>query len=275
VSAIAVGSPYLFAQSGTFGGPYSYTVPSSLVVEPTAATATFDGSGASGTFLCALSFYAQSGELLSRVFPSQSVASGDTAQVSYAPFPGGLTTGPTPVPTPGMVLIQAITLSASAASFDFTGISQTYTHLMFVMRLRCDGAVAVTNALVRILADSGAHYETVQVNYDSGSVDGASGQTAGSLTALRGGLATGTTADANHFGIAWCLLPNYTINTGDHSWLHHDGSVPIAGTPGGWQSRAMYSQHCGTSGPVTQVTILPGSGSNFVSGSAVSMYGLA
>lgn len=50
----------------------------------------WDGSGASGDFLAALSFYTANGTLLSRVFPSTPVAQGGVADVSYAPFPGGL-----------------------------------------------------------------------------------------------------------------------------------------------------------------------------------------
>lgn len=54
------------------------------------AFAHWNGAAASGTFYPALSFYAQNGALLMRVFPSTSVAAGASADVSYAPFPGGL-----------------------------------------------------------------------------------------------------------------------------------------------------------------------------------------
>ena len=86
--------PYLFSQQGTHPAPFTYTVPPSLEVMPAAATATFNGSGAVNPFLACMSFYAQSGELLSRVFPTAQVQAGDVAQVSFAPFPGGMTAAP-------------------------------------------------------------------------------------------------------------------------------------------------------------------------------------
>lgn len=88
--------PYLFSQQGTHADPFAYVVPASLEVVPTAATATFDGSGAGSPFLACLSFYAQSGELLSRVYPTLAIAAGEVSPVSYAPFPGGLTSSSTP-----------------------------------------------------------------------------------------------------------------------------------------------------------------------------------
>lgn len=87
--------PYLFSQQGDHDSPFTYKVPPSLEVVPVAATATFDGTGAAGDFLACLSFYAQSGELLSRVYPTAKVTAGEVAAVSYAPFPGGLTSAAT------------------------------------------------------------------------------------------------------------------------------------------------------------------------------------
>lgn len=83
-------APILVVEQGDNDAPYAYTVPASGEVEPSASVATFDGTGASGDFLCALVFRAQSGEVLMRVFPQTTVPAGDVAQVSYAPFPGGL-----------------------------------------------------------------------------------------------------------------------------------------------------------------------------------------
>lgn len=85
--------PFLFAQPGDSPSPYEYTVTGRGRLETTSATATFDGTAAASPFLAALSFYSQSGQLLSRVFPQTQVAAGDVATVSYAPFPGGMTSG--------------------------------------------------------------------------------------------------------------------------------------------------------------------------------------
>jgi hypothetical protein len=48
--------------------------------------ATFDGAGAAGDFLPCVAIYSQSGRLLSRTFPASSMAVGDQAAVTFAPF---------------------------------------------------------------------------------------------------------------------------------------------------------------------------------------------
>ena len=64
----------------------TYTVPTTDTVEPLAASVTYDGSGAGGNFVPCLSFFSQSGQLLSRTFPSATVTAGDTVEVSFIPF---------------------------------------------------------------------------------------------------------------------------------------------------------------------------------------------
>ncbi len=72
-----------------------------FAIEPSAVTeakliaayAEWDGTGASGTFLPCLAIYSDAGVRLGRVFPSASVAAGDKAVVTYAPFPGGIGPG--------------------------------------------------------------------------------------------------------------------------------------------------------------------------------------
>lgn len=55
-----------------------------------AAFATFDGTGAASAFEPCLTFLAPDGKVLSRVRPSATIAAGASADVSYAPFPGGI-----------------------------------------------------------------------------------------------------------------------------------------------------------------------------------------
>ncbi len=83
------GAPYLFSQTGTFAAPYTFTVPATLEVRTDMASATFDGTGAGGSFLPAISFYSPSGVRLG-TFPCQgsAVAAGASAEVTW--FPLGL-----------------------------------------------------------------------------------------------------------------------------------------------------------------------------------------
>lgn len=79
--------PYLFANAGRFAAPYKYTIPGSLEVQPQTATATFDGSAASGNFVPALTFYSQAGNVIARLpLTSTTLTPGQSAEVTWAPF---------------------------------------------------------------------------------------------------------------------------------------------------------------------------------------------
>ncbi len=95
------GAPYLFSQTGTFPAPYTFTVPATLEVRTDMASASFDGSGASGAFLPAISFYSPSGVRLG-TFPCQGtpLAMGDSAEVTW--FPLGLAASSAAAPGGGI-----------------------------------------------------------------------------------------------------------------------------------------------------------------------------
>lgn len=66
--------------------PATYKFPPALDARLSSVSAVFDGSGAGGAFLACLSVYSQDGKLIGRFFPGSSVAAGDTAEVTFAPF---------------------------------------------------------------------------------------------------------------------------------------------------------------------------------------------
>ena len=78
--------PIMLGTEQSVASPAETVLAPGLDLEPQAVTAHFDGAGAAGPFLACLSFYAQSGELMSRVFPEQQLAVGDDAVVTFAPF---------------------------------------------------------------------------------------------------------------------------------------------------------------------------------------------
>lgn len=69
------------------GAPLEYTIPDSMELEPLSIFARFDGSAA-GTFRPSVSVYSGAGLLIGRFFPSEPVAAGDSADVTFAPFLG-------------------------------------------------------------------------------------------------------------------------------------------------------------------------------------------
>jgi hypothetical protein len=78
--------PWEWSNNPPGDAPYSYEVPASLEVQPYTSTATFDGTGAGGSFVPTLSIYSQSGALLASVFPVGVVMSpGDVAEVTWLP----------------------------------------------------------------------------------------------------------------------------------------------------------------------------------------------
>lgn len=70
--------------------PDGYRLSQAEVLRIEAAFASFDGTGASSSFEPCLTFKAPDGAVLSRVRPSTAIAAGASADVSYAPFPGGI-----------------------------------------------------------------------------------------------------------------------------------------------------------------------------------------
>jgi hypothetical protein len=81
------GQPWVQEQRGVFATPYEYTVPATLVVEPDACTAIFDGSGAGAAWLPTLSFFSPEGVLLASISaPIDPLAPGDIRAVSWFPF---------------------------------------------------------------------------------------------------------------------------------------------------------------------------------------------
>lgn len=88
--------PYVFEQKGTFDAPFEFDVPASLEVRPETATAKFDGTGASGSFLACLTFYGSDGERLGRWFNPTVLAPGSKAEVTFTPPFGSAATNVTP-----------------------------------------------------------------------------------------------------------------------------------------------------------------------------------
>lgn len=78
------------------GVPFAITPSNVTEAKLIAAYAEWDGTGASGNFLPCLAIYSDAGVRLGRVFPSSPVAAGDSAVVTYAPFPGGIGQKSTP-----------------------------------------------------------------------------------------------------------------------------------------------------------------------------------
>lgn len=100
--------------------PFTYTLAQALTIRPESAFAHWDGSGASGPFLAALTFRAQDGKIFSRTFPTTPIAAGGEADVSYAPFPGGIGSSGTSVSLLEDTSSDTVTVPGGGAGFAVT-----------------------------------------------------------------------------------------------------------------------------------------------------------
>lgn len=78
--------------------PATYRVPASMEIVLASVFARFDGSGAGGDFVPTLDLMSQSGQLMARVAVTQTLAAGDLARVTWAPFLRKAAAAPTPPP---------------------------------------------------------------------------------------------------------------------------------------------------------------------------------
>lgn len=79
-------TPALINSETLGNAPGSITLPDGTDIDLQCVTATFDGTGAGGSFLACLSVFAASGQLIGRFFPSQTFSVGDSGEVTFAPF---------------------------------------------------------------------------------------------------------------------------------------------------------------------------------------------
>jgi hypothetical protein len=166
------------------------------------------------------------------------------------------------------VRIADVTLSASAATIDFSSIPSQFAHLMVVAYLRGDTAAAFVGVVMRYNNDTGSNYDTQFL------AAGAATVTAGE--AFAGGAAQvgnvpANTASANVFGYVSIEVTHYanSANNKAHiaTWAHKQGTASTNMQVGCWAG--FYRSNTA----ISRVTVIPGAG-NFVSGSRVTLYGL-
>lgn len=169
-------------------------------------------------------------------------------------------------------LISSQTLGASATSISFTSIPSTYSHLELILFLRSDNAGTGELAIIRINAD------TTAANYFSMrgvTSHSASTSTAETLGATTGGIvanaALGNGATAGHYGVFRVLIPRYSAAV-KHT-LTYDGFRLISTTTGNLQETFGGGIHT-TAAAITQIDVLPNTGTNWLTGSQASLIGL-
>jgi len=168
-------------------------------------------------------------------------------------------------------LIEAKTLTATAASVTFTAIPQTYTDLLLKVSARDDRAGQPnTDLSLRVgyngTINTGSIYSAIQL-YGSGST---AGSQSSATTYLYLGMSNGPTSTASTFGNTEIYIPNYT--SANNKSVSTDGvSENNAATAYAVLNAGLIS----TSNPITdiQISAVYGSG-NFEQYSTFYLYGI-
>jgi len=180
-----------------------------------------------------------------------------------------LGTGAPPPPAPGgMVLVADSTLGAAAASFDITAIPGKYKHLQIVASLRSTKTATFDAVRIRFNNDSGTNYQNA-IQY---AVDGYNEMV--EEEAATGGYTEAMAASSPSGSFAACtvLIPDYASTVTTYkSFTSTSGGLKGATAPhivdagGSWNSGGA---------AITRITLVPGTGPNFLAGSRVTVYGL-
>jgi hypothetical protein len=157
-------------------------------------------------------------------------------------------------------LIDSQVLTGSANNISFATINAKYIKLMFHIKVRSDWAgQANDNLALSVNADTtDANYAKQQLAISGGTVTGASGndRNIGSIPAA--------TATASSFGEIILILDN-SSETLHHGFTATGGHGPnLKISTGTWKN----------TDAITTVTLAPGTGTNFITGSKIIMLGL-
>lgn len=163
-----------------------------------------------------------------------------------------------------------VTLGGSSASFDIQNINQGFANLMVVMTLRDDLAGTADSVAVRFNNDTGANYNA-SIHYAVSNTPTAS-STFGSVFGTWFGVAGGNTGLASSYGTNVAYIPNYAGSAVFRAWSSSGAYTDSASSSTfNWQSGGVWK----STATINRVTIFPGGGSNWLSGSRVTVYGLA
>lgn len=169
----------------------------------------------------------------------------------------------------GTETLISTTVLGSAASFDVSGIVGTYNDLRLVLLCRSSVGASVDTLRLNINADvTVGHYNRATMIESGGAM---SGQQANTETALIMGAIPGSTSDASFFGGVQVWLPGYSSSTRHKIIL----ATPVVGftttgnsneqlTIGWWNSTAV----------ITRIQFSSGTGTTFVTGSELRIYGI-
>ena len=193
-------------------------------------------------------------------------------QVALAMTQKLLTDIETAIPTGGGggggtgLLYDSGEITASQPNFSITSIPATFHNLTLLLSLRGHNASGSLNVGVRFNSERGANYDSSRIRYNNGAV----GSFVSLGTSIQSVAATGASATVGNFGNYSLTVNNY-LGTG-HKALSGTGGLHVDDTIAGGVVDAVEGMWKSTAA-ITQITLIPLSGSNLVAGSRVMLYG--
>jgi hypothetical protein len=164
--------------------------------------------------------------------------------------------------------IADTTLGAAAASFDFTSISGSYTHLLLLCYLRGTTVANAVNPRLLFNNDSAANYDSQYWLATNTTL--AAAQSLAATSGLIGDVAAASAA-AGLFGPVEILIPNYAATSGNKA-AQTRATLKYGTVSNNFQ--VMFTDiHWRSSAAITRVTLFPGAG-NWEVSSRVSLYGV-
>ena len=159
-------------------------------------------------------------------------------------------------------LIERVELTSAASSITFSSIPQTYDGLLIMTSLRSDRA-SVVDILELQLNGATANRSSRSLQGDGSAV------TSSSYTSGRIALDTAASSTSNTFGNGQIYIPNYA---GSQAKSASIDSVSENNATNAYQQ--IYAFLWNDTAAVTSVTLIPNLGTNWVSLSAASLYGI-
>lgn len=159
--------------------------------------------------------------------------------------------------------IETLSSSGSTSTFSFTSVPSTYTDIVIVSSLRSSYSITEHDTLIRVNGSASNIYSRT---YILGNGSSASSARSTNLTGFYAGQVQGATSTAGVFSTQIVHLMNYASTTTNKTFIARN-NTPTANTSstvGLWRS----------TDAINQIDILNADGSNWVSGSTATIYGI-
>lgn len=168
-----------------------------------------------------------------------------------------------------IVQIADTTLGATATNITFSGIANSYNHLLVLVQARSDRAGTVFEGVnIQFNTDTGSNYDSVNPDFNTADAYAESiGGTSGFLASI-----PAADAPAGAAGTFEVRINNYKATVFHKSYFTN--ATVKYGTSSGNVHTVINSGHWRSTAAITEVKILTRNGSNFIVGTRATLYGL-